>query len=173
MNDKQDPATRRKTGRAGHKTSAARLAAVQALYEIDLTGAGSSDVIDAFVDKRWRSVTLRDPDATPGEGGRARLPNPDPDFLKVLVEGVSHGLSGIDPLIEGVLDGEWTLERLDALMRSLIRAGTFELQHLSNIPRGTVLSEYGDLAHTFFDEKDARFANGVLRQLAIRIRPET
>jgi len=172
MSAKNDPSSRNKTGRAGHKTSAARLAAVQAIYEIDLTGANSEHVINAFINKRWRSVTLRDPDAEPGDGGKARLPNPDPDFLRALVEGVGEGADEIDEQIESVLDGDWTLDRLDALMRSLIRSGTFELLRLPKVPRRTVLSEYGDLAHTFFDEKDAKFAVGVLGKLTQIIRPE-
>jgi len=173
MSAAKDPAARRKTGRAGHKTSAARLAAVQALYEIDLTGANSAQVIDDFVEKRWRSVTLRDPDATPGDGGTARLPNPNPEFLHALVEGVDGNRQEIDALIEQTLDGDWTLGRLDALMRSLLRTTAFELHDMPNTPRLTILTEYSDLAHTFFDEKDANFANGVLNKLAQNIRPET
>jgi len=173
MNAAKDPAARRKSGRAGHKTSAARLAAVQALYEIDLTAADPAQVIDDFIDKRWRSVTLRDPDASPGDGGTARLPNPNPDFLRALVEGVNTTRQEIDPVIEQALDGEWTLGRLDALMRSLLRTCYYELRNMPNTPRLTVLIEYCDLAHTFFDEKDANFANGVLNKLAQLIRPET
>lgn len=172
MNARKDPSTRRKTGRAGHKTSAARLAAVQALYEINMTGANSAQVINEFIDKRWRSVTLRDPDSIPGEGGKARLPNPDPDFLRALVDGVNNATGEIDECIESVLEGEWTLERLDALKQSLLRAGAFELLHVPNVPRNTVLNEYGDLAYTFFDEKDAKFANGILNSLAKLIRPD-
>jgi N utilization substance protein B len=171
MNSSKDASTRRKTGRAGHKASAARLAAVQALYEIDLTGAESRQVVSDFVDKRWRSVTLRDPDSTPGEGGKARLPNPDPDFLRTIVDGVNDNSDDLNKTIEQVLEGEWTLERLDALMRNLLRAGAYEMTHMPNVPDKTILSEYGDLAHTFFDEKDAKFANGVLHNLIKLIRP--
>ncbi len=172
MNTNKDASSRRKVGRAGHKASAARLAAIQALYEINLTGADSKQVVKGFIDKRWRSVTLRDPDSAPGEGGKARLPNPDPDFLQSLVDGVDQKTDQIDKHIDDVLEGEWTLERLSALMRSLLRTGTYELLHMPNVPRNTVLSEYGDLAHTFFDEKEAKFANGVLQNLAKLIRSE-
>ncbi len=163
---------RRKTGRAGHKTSAARLAAVQALYEIDLTGARSGQVIDDFIEKRWRSVTLRDPDNTPGEGGRARLPNPDPDFLRTVVEGVRESKADIDQKIALSLDGDWTLERLDTLMRSLLRTFTYELINMPETSVGIMMNEYGDLAHAFFDEKEAKFASGVLFKLAQLVRPE-
>ena len=173
MAGSKDASSRRKTGRAGHKASAARLAGIQALYEINLTGANPDRVIDEFIDKRWRSVTLRDPDRAPGEGGKARLPKPDPDFLRALVDGVNSSATEIDQRIESVLDGEWTLERLDALMRNLLRAGAFELLHMPNVPRKTIMTEYGDLAHTFFDEKDANFANGILHNLAKLIRQET
>jgi transcription antitermination protein NusB len=171
--DQQDPSLRRKTGRAGHKTSAARLAAVQALYEIDLTDADTEQVINDFIEKRWRSVTLRDPDIEPGDGGKARLPNPDPGVLRTLIDGVITSRDEVDQTISEALEGDWTLERLDALMRNLLRTAAYELKHLPDTPRKTVLSEYGDLAHTFFDEKDAKFAVAAILNLAQLIRPES
>jgi len=172
MADSENADKRTRSSRAGHRTSAARLAAVQALYEIDVTNAEPDAVVMEFLEKRWRAVTLRDPDITPGEGGKARLPNPDEGFLRDLVEGVRSNLTEIDAQIEDALEDEWSLERLDALMRTLMRASTFELIKLPSVPNYTVLSEYSDLAHTFFDEKEAKFAGGVLNKLAKLTRPE-
>ena len=81
--------TGRKTYRAAHKLSAARLASIQALYELAISGKKPELVINTFLKKYWRSVTLRDPDTKPGFGGKARLPNPDQTLLKEIVLGVT------------------------------------------------------------------------------------
>ena len=162
--------TRRKTYRAAHKLSAARLASVQALYEIAISERKPEVVINTFVRKYWRSVTLRDPDTKPGFGGKARLPNPDHTFLKEVVLGVTTNKKNYEKKIQSVLENNWTINRLDILMGVLLKSVTYEFEEKKEIPIGVIVGEYSDLAHAFFDDKDAKFATRIINLLAEQIR---
>ncbi len=166
------PSLAKKANRAGFRLSAARLATVQALYEIDVAGASPDAVLSSFLEKHWRDVTLRDPDLKPEEADKARLANPDPAYLTKLVLGVDQNRTHITDAVNGILTGDWTTERLDALMRSLLFAAAFELEFEPSVPKRVLISEYTDLSHAFFEDNDARFATGVLSSLALAFRPE-
>jgi len=158
--------------RAGFRLSSARLAAVQALYEMDLSGAPTDLVLASFMESRWRTVTLRDPDGKPGDSPQAKLTDPDPEFLGAIVRGTGANLSRIDDIIQTHLSAEWTVERLHALLRAILRAGTFEILERKDVPARTVVTEYRDLAFAFVEEKEAAFANGVIFQIARAFRPD-
>ncbi|NQW00531.1 MAG: transcription antitermination factor NusB [Rhodospirillales bacterium] len=162
----------KKANRAGFRLSAARLAAVQALYEIEIAGGETDDVLRSFIEKRWRDMTLFDPDSKPDEADKARLANPDPAYLTKIVEGVSLEKRHIVEELDSVLTGQWTTERLDALMRTLLFAASYEFIYQTEVPKRVVISEYTDLAHAFYEDNDASFAVGILSALAARFRPE-
>ncbi len=161
-----------KTNRAGFRLSASRLAAAQALYEMEVAGATPDAVLTSFMEKRWRDLTLHDPDLKPGEGDKARLANPDPAYLKKLVEGVDGNRAEIEQKIDAVLTGEWTAQRLDALMRMIMFTAAYEFIFESGVPKRVIISEYTDLSHAFFDDKEAAFSSGVLSSIAAALRPE-
>ena len=87
-------------------------------------------------------------------------------FFDDLVSGTAARRDEIDALIESKLGEQWKLTRLDKTMLQILRAGTYELIARPDVPTATVISEYVDVAHAFFDEKDAKFANGLLDALA-------
>jgi len=166
------PKRSQKTNRAGFRISAARLAAAQALYEIEVAGAQPEAVLTAFLEKRWRDLTLQDPDINPEDVSKARLANPDPAYLKKLVEGVVENRERISNDIDAVLTGDWVTGRLDALMRMILFAAAFEFIYEPGVPKRVVISEYTDLFHAFFEDKEAAFSTGILSSMAAALRPE-
>jgi len=158
--------------RASFRLSSARLAAVQALYEMDLSGAPTDLVLASFMESRWRTVTLRDPDGKPEESPQAKLTDPDPEFLGAIVWGTCANLSRIDDIIQSHLSADWTVDRLHALLRAILRAGTFEILERTDVPARAVVTEYRDLAFAFVEEKEASFANGVIFRVACAFRPD-
>lgn len=130
----------------GHQArSAARLAAVQALYQMEASGAGVEGVIAEFIEHRL------DADGADAE-----------HFADVL-RGVVERQRKIDPLIERHLAKNWTLGRLDATARAILRAGVYELIARDDVPTAAAIDEYVELAKAFFDDGDERrFINGVL-----------
>ena len=151
--------------RAGRREarSAARLAAVQALYEMDMAGAPPDPVLQGFLEDRW-TAALADEDG--GEAGAA----PDGDFLSGLVRGVTERRDDLDGMIAGALTGEWSLERLEVLLKAVLRAGVFELLALEDVPPKVVINEYVDVADAFFGRGEAGMVNGVLDRLARTLR---
>ena len=112
-------------------------------------------------------MTLRDPDTKPGRGGKARLPNPDEEYLSSIVYGVLNQSQKYEDKIENVLEKKWSVSRLDVLMRALLNAASYEIAERKEIPTGILIAEYTDLAHVFFDDKDASFAAMVINQMTI------
>ena len=161
----------RKPDRSGFRLSASRLAAVQALYEIEIAGAETAGVLKFFVKKRWREVTLQDPDLKLGEGDKARLTEPDTIYLTKLVEGVVAEKDRIVKNLDNVLAGEWTSERLDVLMRMLLCTASFELIFELDVPKRVLITEYTDLAHAFYEDNEAAFATAILSSIATKLRP--
>ncbi|MCH8236813.1 MAG: transcription antitermination factor NusB [Proteobacteria bacterium] len=158
--------------------SAARLAAVQALYEMDMVGAPVDAVLAEFLNKRWRLDAddankdgERDGQGNAGPAAAARpMIEPDAGWLDDLVRGVSGRLEELDGLIGPALSGELSLERLEALIRAILRAGTYELDTKPEIPAEVIITEYLDVVHAFFDQKEARLVNGILDHLARKLR---
>ena len=150
----------------GNRRSAARLAAVQALYEMDLADAGPDAVLEEFLQKRWRQGRE---DADPDDRSDAMVA-PDNNWLRELVHGVASQREELDGLIGPALSGEWTVKRLEALLRVILRAGAFELKSKPNVPANVVISEYLDVAHAFFEDNETSLVNGVLDHLARELR---
>jgi N utilization substance protein B len=140
--------------------SQARLAAVQALYQMDLAETDLSAVIEEFKAHRL---------GLEAENGTAAQADPD-HFARVL-QGVVTGQREIDPLIDHQLAEGWRLARIDSIVRAILRAATFELTELAEVPARVIISEYIEVAHAFFEGDESRVVNGVLDGLARKIRP--
>jgi N utilization substance protein B len=148
----------------GGRRSAARLIAVQALYEMEMAGAPADAVLGQFMERRWGRRSEEE------SGGP--LAEPDPRWLAVLVQGVAERLAELDEVIGGALDKARPLERLEVLLRAILRAGAFELMSQADVPARVVINEYMNIAHAFFAGKEPNLVNGVLDRLAHVLRPE-
>lgn len=148
-------------GARNRERSAARLAAVQALYQMELTGAGVDSVVEEFRHYRLgRELDGMD---------YARA---DAAFFAALVTGVVARQVAIDKLVNGTLAEGWRLARLDSILRALLRVGAFELMELSDVPARVVIDEYVDVAHAFFEGAEPGFVNGALDRIAHLLRPD-
>ncbi|MGI9483464.1 MAG: transcription antitermination factor NusB [Hyphomicrobiales bacterium] len=135
--------------------SAARLGAVQALYQMDIAHTDLSDVLAEF-----SSVRV-------GEGfEEGDSIEPDFNFLRDIVIGVVDHQRAVDPDINERLKEGWKLHRIDATLRALLRAGAYELKHRQDVPAKVTISEYVDVAKAFFEGDEPKVVNGVLDSLA-------
>jgi N utilization substance protein B len=142
------------------RRSVARLAAVQALYQLELNrGDDPEAVIREFVRHRFGHEIDGD-----------RYGEADPALFSDVVRGVAADLEGLDATISTVLTEEWPLRRLDSVLRAILRAGTYELVHRRDIPPLVSISEYTAVAYAFFVGKEPGFANGVLDRLGRTLR---
>ncbi|HWK45691.1 MAG TPA: transcription antitermination factor NusB [Stellaceae bacterium] len=146
--------------RTGSRRSAARLAAVQALYQDEMTSLGARDVVGEFARHRLGQEIDGD-DYVPA----------DQTLFEELVRGAIEHRPALDALLVPVLDVEWPLDRLEMVLRAILRAATFELAHRIDVPVRVVITEYVDIAHAFFAGKEPGFVNGVLDRLARSLRP--
>jgi N utilization substance protein B len=135
--------------------SAARLAAVQALYQQEMEGTPLPRLLKEFHDHRL-GATIED--ETYHEAER--------EFFDDIVTGTEARRDDIDRLIGERLAEGWTLERLDRPMRAILRAGAYELIARPDVPVASVISEYVDVAHAFFDRRESGFVNGLLDAIA-------
>ncbi len=135
--------------------SAARLASVQALYQMDMESIGIARLLSEFHAHRL-GAEIED----------AQYAEADIDFFDDVVSGVDVRREEIDALIEANLGEQWKISRLDKTMLQILRAGTYELLARADVPTGAVIDEYMDVAHAFFDEKEAKFVNGLLDAVA-------
>lgn len=147
--------------------SAARMAAVQALYELDMVEGDTEQVLRMLIDKRW-TVTVEDQDGD--EVGEAEFLDPDRTFLIELVRGVLAKKDALDEMLTGALGGNWTVPRLEVLLRAILRVGLFELLEHVDIPAKVVINEYMDVANAFYTEGEPKMVNGVLDKLARTLR---
>jgi N utilization substance protein B len=131
---------------------AARLAAVQALYQLDMNEGVAAAVVSEFVKHRLE-------------------PNADQPLFSDVVGGVADRVEEIDGLIGGALVEGWTVERLEMVLRAILRAGTYELLARPDVPPKVAISEYVEIAHAFFGGKEPGLVNGVLHRLAQERRP--
>jgi N utilization substance protein B len=150
-----------KPGKGGAKQSAARLAAVQALYQAELTGAAVDAVLVEFVAHRLDE-----------EVDGVSLAAADRGLLELLVHGVGKERDELDDMLAAVLDEDWPVERLETLLQILLRVGALELTRRPEAPVRVVVSEYVDLAGAFFGGKEPGLVNGVLDRLARALRPD-
>jgi N utilization substance protein B len=140
--------------------SAARLAAVQALYQQEMEGTPTARLLKEFHDHRL-GATIED----------ARYHEAERDFFDDIVSGTHARRAEIDRLISQRLAEGWTLERLDRPMRALLRAGAYELIARPDVSVASVITEYVDVAHAFFDKRESGFVNGLLDAIAKEARP--
>lgn len=140
--------------------SAARLAAVQALYQQEMEGTPIARLLKEFHDHRLGAM-IED----------AQYLEAEQSFFDDIVTGVEARQADIDAAIVAKLAKGWSLERLDRSMRAILRAGTYELLARADVPVGSVISEYVDVAHAFFDKRESGFVNGLLDAIAKDVRP--
>ena len=135
--------------------SAARLAAVQALYQMEMEATPLAKLLHEFHQHRL-GATIED----------ATYADAEQDFFDDVVSGVDARREEIDGLITDRLAEGWSLGRLDRPMRAILRAGTYELIARPDVPAASVISEYIDVAHAFFDKRETGFVNGLLDAIA-------
>jgi N utilization substance protein B len=137
---------------------AARLAAVQAIYQMELSGTDAEEVIQEFVDHRFHHEV----ELSPGK--------PDEEFFATVVRGVPHHQVEIDRALAGSLAEGWKLQRIDSILRAILRAGACELIACRDVPARVVIDEYVEISHAFFSGEESSFVNAVLDRLAHRKR---
>lgn len=147
------------TGPARPARSVARLAAVQALYQMDVSGHGAEGVVREFHDYRFD----RDME---GE----RLAGADEAWFATVVRGVAADQVEIDRDIRRRLAANWKLERLDATVRAILRAGVFELIRQPQVPIEVVIDEYLEITKSFFEGPEPGFVNAALDAIAADVR---
>ncbi|MGF7171937.1 N utilization substance protein B [Sphingobium xanthum] len=140
--------------------SAARLAAVQALYQLEMEQTPLAVLLHEFHQHRL-GATIEDVTYHPAEEA----------FFDDVVKGVDARREEIDALIAGRLAQGWSLERLDKPMKQILRAGSYELLARADVPVASIISEYVDVAHAFYDKREAGFVNGLLDAIAKTARP--
>jgi N utilization substance protein B len=142
-----------------NRRGAARLAAVQALYQMDVGGAGINDIFAEF-ESHWLGNEVEGDQYLPAEEA----------FFRDIVAGVLRDQHKLDPLIDEALSRGWPLQRIDAILRAVMRAGAYELEHRKDVPARVVVSEYVDVAHAFVEGDETGMVNAVLDQLAREMR---
>ncbi|MAZ34564.1 MAG: transcription antitermination factor NusB [Thalassospira sp.] len=150
---------------AAQRRSAARFAAIQALYQAELSQLSAGDVVREYSDFRLDGEGIRDLDE-PNDN----LIDPDRGFFADLVQGVTARTVDIDGLIDSSLEKGWTTKRLETVLRSILRAGTYELMMREDVPMRVVITEYVDAAHSFFDETEPKLVNAVLDRIGKTLR---
>ena len=148
------------TAARSRSRSAARLAAVQALYQQEMEGTPIARLLHEFHEHRL-GATIED----------ATYIEAEQSFFDDVVAGVDARRSEIDEVVATKLAEGWSLDRLDRPMRAILRAGTYELIARKDVPVASVISEYVDVAHAFYDKRESGFVNGLLDAVAKVARP--
>ena len=146
--------------------TAARVAAVQALFQAEQAQLNVETVIDEFIRHRLGEL--------PGSGGYedGRVPDAHVPLFVRVVRSVTEQQDMIDRMLSEALSADWPLSRLDPVLRAVMRAGAAELTMADGPPARVVINEYLDVSHGFFDGDEPRMANGVLDRLARQLRPQ-
>lgn len=144
-----------------NQRGAARLAAVQALYQMDIGGTGVLEVVAEYEAHRLGQEL----------DGETYL-KADASWFRSIVSGVVREQTRLDPLIGSALQDDWALSRLDSTVRAILRAGTFELIDRKDVPVPVIVTEYVEIAHAFFEEDEPKLVNAVLDRIAKQIRCE-
>jgi N utilization substance protein B len=153
------PARDDKDGRKANKRGAARLAAVQALYQMDLAGTGLNEILAEF-ESHWIGREVEGAQYLPAEAA----------FFRDIVSGVVQEQRELDPLIDEALSKGWPLKRIETVLRAALRAGAYELIHRTDVPARVVVAEYADVVAAFVERDETGMVNAVLDQLARRLR---
>lgn len=141
--------------RKANRRGAARLAAVQALYQMDIAGTGLNDVFAEF-EIHWIGREVEGEQYLPAEAA----------FFRDIVSGVVDAQKRLDPMIDAILAKGWPLKRIDAILRAVLRAGAYELSGRRDVPARVVVSEYADVANAFVDRDETGMVNAILDQVA-------
>ncbi|PHP66892.1 transcription antitermination factor NusB [Zhengella mangrovi] len=142
-----------------NKRGAARLAAVQALYQMDVTGVGLLEIASEY--EAFRLGKELDGDL---------YRDADPQWFRMIIAGVVDNQRQIDPVIHQSLPESWPLSRVDSTLRAILRAGVFELMKKQDVPVAVIVSEYVDIAKAFYDAEEPGLVNAVLDRVAGRVR---
>jgi transcription antitermination protein NusB len=148
-----------KDERKANRRGAARLAAVQALYQMDIAGTPINEILAEF-ESHWLGREVEGSQYLPAEAA----------FFRQIVEGVIEAQRHLDPMIDRALAGGWPLKRIETILRAVLRAGAYELGHRNDVPARVVVSEYVDVANAFVDKDETGMVNAVLDQLARHFR---
>lgn len=160
------PKRKKSSGDAPKPRTVSRMAAVQALYQMDLAGTDAGDVIAQFMAG----------DARPSEAPEAEvdtlatLEGADTTFFADVVKGVVRRQREIDPLVDQQLRTGWRLVRVDSILRAILRGGVFELLERSDVPARVIINEYINIAKAFFEADEPKVVNGVLDRIAHKLR---
>lgn len=149
------------TVKGANQRGAARLAAVQALYQMDVGGAGLQKVVAEFEAHRLGGEI---------EGDAMRPA--DAGFFRQIVGGVVEQQKTIDPAIHAALPDTWPLSRIDLTLRAILRCGVFEIQQKADIPARVIINEYLDISRAFFEDEEPGLVNAVLDAIARAVRPD-
>ncbi len=142
-----------------NRRGAARLAAVQALYQMDIAGKGLNDILAEF-EGHWLGREVEGEQYLPAEAA----------FFRDIVGGFAAEQLRLDPLIDQTLSAGWPLKRVEAIVRAVLRAGAYELDKRTDIPARVVVSEYVAVANAFVEREETGMVNAVLDTLARRFR---
>tara|TARA_R110000751_G_scaffold197428_1_gene302548 strand:- start:1 stop:492 length:492 start_codon:yes stop_codon:yes gene_type:complete len=145
-----------------NQRGAARLAAVQALYQMDVGGAGVLEVVAEYETHRLGQEL----------DGDTYL-KADASWFRSIVAGVVRDQVKIDPVIRGALQEDWPLSRLDSTLRAILRAGTFEILERKDVPIPVIVTEYVEIAQAFFEGEEPKIVNAVLDRIAKQVRGPT
>jgi N utilization substance protein B len=148
-----------KPARKANKRGAARLAAVQALYQMDLAGTGLNEILAEF-ESHWLGGEVEGAQYRPAEAA----------YFRDIVGGVVREQTRLDPLVDAALNRGWPLKRIDTILRAVLRAGAYELACRADVPARVVIAEYIDIAAAFVDDEETGMVNAVLDQLAHQLR---
>ncbi len=154
MNDSSDQPAKIAV-RAGTPRSAARLGAVQALYQMEVASTDLNDVINEFALHRFGKELDGD-----------EYSEADAAFFQSIIRGVVEQQRELDPLLNKHLAEGWRLPRIDSILRAILRSAAFELLHREDVPPKVVINEYIDVAHAFFSGDEPKVVNGVLDHIA-------
>jgi len=145
--------------RKANRRGAARLAAVQALYQMDVAAKGLNEIFAEF-ESHWLGREVEGSQYLPAEAA----------FFREVVGGVVRDQRRLDPIIDAALSKGWPLKRIEALMRAVLRAGLYELDQRRDIPTRVIVSEYVDVAGALVDKDETGMVNAVLDQLGRQVR---
>jgi N utilization substance protein B len=140
--------------------SAARLAAVQALYQMDVAGKGIVDALAEF-EAHWIGREVDGVEFQPAENA----------FFRDLLSGVVEQQRAVDQRIDATLAEGWPLRRIEAVLRAIMRAGTYELMFRKDVPARVVITEYVDVTHSFYGDDEPGLVNAVLDAITRAVRP--
>jgi N utilization substance protein B len=156
---RRSPEAKRPPEKANRR-GASRLAAVQALYQMDIAGTGLHEILAEF-ESHWLGREVEGEQYLPAEAA----------FFRDVVTGFVAEQRRLDPIVDRALDAGWPLKRVEMILRAVLRAGAYELDKRLDIPARVIVAEYVGVANAFVDRQETGMVNAVLDHLARRLRP--